>query len=184
MPKTIFLSGICGVIILTETPLIAAFSKVVHKSLSIIKYGVVILTDFVALSTIDWIILLPTLLKYNGFGPSPKGIKKLLLSIGIISSTIFGLFANCTPVKAESYLGQSILESEFISNIYIKKIKTNGTGKYEQARFLRRSEDNAFVYCMQPFVSIDNNYVYNVARSDYELYLNMSKEQFRKMYSE
>lgn len=110
-----------------------------------------------------------------------KEIKKLLLSIGIISSTIFGLFANCTPVKAESYSGQSILESEFISNVYIKKIKTNGTGKYEQARFLRRSEDNAFVYCMQPFVSIDNNYVYNVARSDYELYLNMSKEQFRKI---
>ena len=52
-----------------------------------------------------------------------KEIKKLLLSIGIISSTIFGLFANCTPVKAESYSGQSILESEFISNVYIKKIK-------------------------------------------------------------
>ena len=111
-----------------------------------------------------------------------KGIKKLLLSIGIISSTVFGLFANCTPVKAESYTGQAIWPSEHISNVYIKKLKADGSGKYQQARFIRRSEDNAFVYCLQPFVDIDNNLpYYNIARSDYELYLNMSKEQFKKI---
>ena len=110
-----------------------------------------------------------------------KGIKRLLLSVGIISSTIFGLFANCSPVKAENYSGQAIWPSEMISNVYIKKLRADGSGKYQQARFIRRSEDNAFVYCLQPFVDINNNYVYQVARSDYEIYLNMSKEQFKKI---
>lgn len=111
-----------------------------------------------------------------------KEIKKILLSIGVISSTIFGLFVNCSPVKAETYTGQAIWPSEFVPNVYIKKIKADGSGKYQQAKFIRRSEDNAFVYCLQPFVDIDNNLpYYNIARSDYELYLNMSKEQFRKV---
>lgn len=108
-------------------------------------------------------------------------IKRLLLSVGILSSTLFGLFSNCTAVHAENYSGQAIWPSEMISNVYIKKLRADGSGKYQQARFIRRSEDNAFVYCLQPFVDINNNYVYQVARSDYEVYLNMSKEQFKKI---
>ena len=108
--------------------------------------------------------------------------KKLLLFFGIIISTIFGIFITTDTVNAEQYIGQAIWPSEHISNIYIKKLKADGSGKYQQARFIRRSEDNAFVYCLQPFVEIDNNLpYYNIARSDYELYLNMSKEQFRKI---
>lgn len=110
-----------------------------------------------------------------------KKNKRLLLSFGIFLSSIFGLFSNCTPVHAENYSGQAIWPSEMISNIYIKKLRADGSGKYQQARFIRRSEDNAFVYCLQPFVDINNNYVYQVARSDYEVYLNMSKEQFKKI---
>lgn len=110
-----------------------------------------------------------------------KKNKRLLLSVGIFLSTIFGLFSNCPPVHAENYSGQAIWPSEMISNIYIKKLRADGSGKYQQARFIRRSEDNAFVYCLQPFVDINNNYVYQVARSDYEVYLNMSKEQFKKI---
>ena len=106
--------------------------------------------------------------------------KKILLSFGILASTIFGLFMNTNEVKAENYTGQAIWPSEYISNIYIKKDRSDGYSKYQQARFIRRSEDNKFVYCLQPFVDIDNNYVYKVARSDYETYLNMTKEQFVK----
>ena len=110
-----------------------------------------------------------------------KEIKRLFLSVGILSSAIFGLFLNCTPVHAEFYSGQAIWPSEMIANVYIKKIRSDGIVKYQQAHFMRRSEDNAFVYCLQPFVDINNNYVYQVARSDYEIYLNMSKEQFNKI---
>ena len=64
---------------------------------------------------------------------------------------------NTNEVKAENYTGQAIWPSEYISNIYIKKDRSDGYSKYQQARFIRRSEDNKFVYCLQPFVDIDNN---------------------------
>lgn len=82
-------------------------------------------------------------------------------------------------VKAQTYDGK-IIESEWISGIYIKKDRPNGGAAYEQSRFLRRSEDNQFVYCLQPYVSIDNNYNYNVQLSDYLQVLNMSQEQWTR----
>ena len=106
-----------------------------------------------------------------------KLFKYAMMSMLFILS-IFGI----TEVHAEQYTGQAIWPSEYISNIYIKKDRNDGYSKWQQARFIRRSEDNAFVYCLQPFVDIDNNLpYYEIARSDYELYLNMSKEQFRKV---
>ncbi len=108
-----------------------------------------------------------------------KKIKLLYAVIGILFlSTIFGI----SKVNAEEYTGQAIWPSEFISNIYIKKYKPDGYMKYQQARFLRRSEDNKFVYCLQPYVEIDNNLpYYQVARSDYATYLNMTQEQWDRV---
>ena len=77
--------------------------------------------------------------------------------------TIFGI----KTVNAEQYTGQAIWPSEFIPNIYIKKVKPNGYTKYQQAQFIRRREDNKFVYCVQPYTDIDNNLpYYNVERED------------------
>ena len=49
---------------------------------------------------------------------------------------------NITTVHAEKYTGQAIWPSEYISNIYIKKVKPDGYTKYQQARFIRRSEED------------------------------------------
>ena len=107
--------------------------------------------------------------------------KKLILFIAFLI-TSFVSIVNITPVNAEEYTGQAIWPSEFISNVYIKKVKPDGSGKYQQGRFMRRSEDNAFVYCLQPFADIDNNLpYYNIARSDYAVYLNMTEEQWDKI---
>lgn len=85
-------------------------------------------------------------------------------------------------VHAEQYTGQAIWPSEYISNIYIKKVKPDGYTKYQQARFIRRSEDNAFVYCVQPYTDIDNNLpYYNVARSDYARVLGFSDAQWERI---
>lgn len=92
--------------------------------------------------------------------------------------TIFGV----TEVHAEKYTGQAIWPSEYISNIYIKKAKPDGYTKYQQARFIRRSEDNAFVYCLQPYTDIDNNLpYYDVIRSDYENVLGFSEAQWERI---
>ena len=106
--------------------------------------------------------------------------KKILF---ILSVLLTGIMAICdmTVVNAEQYTGQAIWPSEYIKNIYIRKVRSDGYTRYQQAQFIRRSEDNAFVYCLQPFVIIDNNYVYNIAREDYEVYLNMTKEQWDRI---
>lgn len=85
-------------------------------------------------------------------------------------------------VSAEKYEGQSIWESEYVSNIYIKKVKPNGYTKYQQGRFIRRSSDNAFVYCLQPYTAIDNNLpYYDVIREDYEKVLGFTKNQWERI---
>ena len=86
-----------------------------------------------------------------------------------------------TQVKAETFNG-TVVEDDWIRGIYVKKSQPNGNGyKYEQARWLTRSTDGQFVYCLQPYVSIDNNYKYNVQRSDYLQVLNMSQAQWERV---
>lgn len=109
-------------------------------------------------------------------------MKNKLLKYAFISvlflSTIFGI----TKVNAEQYTGQAIWPSEKIPNIFIRKERPDGYKKYQQAGFIRRSEDNKFVYCLQPYVDIDNNLpYYNIARSDYATVLNMTKEQWTRI---
>jgi len=85
-------------------------------------------------------------------------------------------------VSAEKYEGQAIWESEYVSNIYIKKVRPNGYTKYQQGRFIRRSSDNAFVYCLQPYTAIDNNLpYYDVIREDYEKVLGFTKDQWERI---
>ena len=85
-------------------------------------------------------------------------------------------------VSAEKYEGQAIWESEYVSNIYIKKVRHNGYTKYQQGRFIRRSSDNAFVYCLQPYTAIDNNLpYYDVIREDYEKVLGFTKDQWERI---
>lgn len=104
---------------------------------------------------------------------------KKYLFLFMASIIAFSCFGTLT-VHAEKYTGQAIWPSEYISNIYIKKARADGYTKYQQARFIRRSEDNKFVYCIQPYTDIDNNNVYNIARSDWWTVANLTKEQWRE----
>ena len=106
--------------------------------------------------------------------------KKLLFILSVLLTGVIAI-CNITIANAEKYVGEKLLPSEYISKIYIKKVKSDGFTRYQQAQIIRRSEDNAFIYCLQPFVIIDNNYVYNIAREDYEIYLNMTKEQWDRI---
>lgn len=97
---------------------------------------------------------------------------------------ILFLLTICTAqtVHAEKYTGQAIWPSEHISNIYLKKVKPNGYTAYKQAQFIRRSEDNQFVYCLQPYTDIDNNLpYYDVIREDYERVLGFTEAQWERI---
>ena len=109
-------------------------------------------------------------------------MKKKLCRYAMIGILFFMTILGIKTVNAETYTGQAIWPSEFISNIYVKKVKPNGYAKYQQMQFIRRSEDNKFVYCLQPYVDIDNNLpYYEVARSDYARVLNMTEEQWDRI---
>lgn len=105
-----------------------------------------------------------------------KWLFAILSLVGIIMT------ANVPSVNAETYSGQAIWPSEYISGIYVRKYgDPSGVIHYKQMKFIRRSEDNKFVYCLQPYVEIDNHYVYNVERSDYTTVTGLSKEQWERV---
>ena len=109
-------------------------------------------------------------------------MKKKLLKCAFMSILFLLSIFTVQTVHAEKYTGQAIWPSEYISNIYIKKVKPNGYTKYQQARFIRRSEDNKFVYCLQPYTDIDNNLpYYDVIREDYARVLGFSEEQWERI---
>lgn len=101
-----------------------------------------------------------------------KIIVLVLLTLGMIISI--------DPVKAETYSG-SLDQAEYVPNVYIKKIRSNGTGQYRHASVIRRSTDRQFIYCLQPFVDVDNNNTYNVTKSDYTQILGLTDEQWDKI---
>ena len=106
-----------------------------------------------------------------------KIIKYALMSVLFLLSVI-----GIQEVKAEKYTGQAIWPSEHISGIFIKKVKPDGYIKYQQGRFIRRSEDNKFVYCLQPYMDIDNNLpYYDVIRDDYANILNLSEDTWTRI---
>ena len=111
-----------------------------------------------------------------------KKMKNKRIMYALISILFLTIFFGITKVNAEEYKGQAIWPSEKIANIYIRKYREDGYIKYQQGAFIRRSEDNKFVYCLQPYVDIDNNLpYYKIARSDFAVYLNMTEEQWQRI---
>ena len=109
-------------------------------------------------------------------------MKSKILKYAMTSMLFLLSIFSIQSVHAEQYTGQAIWPSEWINNIYIKKVKPDGYTKYQQAKFIRRSEDNKFVYCLQPYTDIDNNLpYYDVIREDYAIVLGLSEEQWERI---
>ena len=109
-------------------------------------------------------------------------MKTKILKCAMMSMLFLLSIFSIQSVHAEQYTGQAIWPSEWISNIYIKKVKPDGYTKYQQAKFIRRSEDNQFVYCLQPYTDIDNNLpYYDVIRDDYANILGLSEDQWERI---
>lgn len=84
-------------------------------------------------------------------------MKRKFMKYAMFSILFLLAIFSAETVHAEQYTGQAIWPSEYIPGVYIKKVKPDGYTKYQQGRFLRRSHDNKFVYCLQPYVDIDEN---------------------------
>ena len=89
---------------------------------------------------------------------------------------------NTSKVNAESYAGQAIWPSEKVDNVYFRKERPDGEIRYKQAQFFRRSEDNKFVYCLEPYEYVNNTYpFYEVIREDYANVLGFTEEQWERI---
>lgn len=86
-------------------------------------------------------------------------------------------WSTCWKIHRSSNLAKWIYQQHLH-----KKVKPDGYTKYQQARFIRRSEDNKFVYCLQPYTDIDNNLpYYDVIRDDYARVLGFSEAQWERI---
>ena len=96
-----------------------------------------------------------------------KFIKLLILFFVVMFCTSFN-------ASAEKFTGHMKL-GEWVP-VYVVKNKD-----YLQGRIILRSEDNAFLYCLQPFIMFDPDKAgeYEVTQQDYASVLNLTADQWR-----
>ena len=94
--------------------------------------------------------------------------------IMIFLMTILGInILSTMNVSAQEY---TFYEGEYIDGIYMNKEK-GGTIYYQKARFFRRSSDNQFSYCIEPFSFFTDGSIYNESiNAD-----NLSNEQMKRI---
>lgn len=76
---------------------------------------------------------------------------------------------------------EKMVDSEYIYNTYLKIVNKDNSTFYQQARFIRRSSDNAFVYCVEPQTAIDSNYEYESLYDSYSNVLGLTSQQIEKI---
>lgn len=65
------------------------------------------------------------------------------------------MFMLIIDVKALSFKGGDV-----IKNVFVLKVKENGEKEYKKGQFIIDSEGD-YVYCLEPFVKVNNNSLYN-----------------------
>lgn len=94
-------------------------------------------------------------------------MKKLIFFLICFLIVINGVGAS---EKEQIYIGDKI------PGMYIRKIDASGKITNKQGGFLRRASDNHFVYCLEPFVLLIDNFEYQEYSDNYLELLNISKE--------
>lgn len=99
-------------------------------------------------------------------------IKKII----VVFVVFFSVGMLCVGAETEKiYIGDKI------PNVFIRKVESNGKETVKQGGFLRRRSDNQFVYCLEPFVSLIDDYSYEAYIADYPELLNVSEEVWNKI---
>lgn len=78
-------------------------------------------------------------------------------------------------VKALSFKGGDV-----IKNVFVLKVKENGEKEYKKGQFIIDSEGD-YVYCLEPFVKVNNNSLYNKYTNNFAKNLGLSDELWEKI---
>lgn len=85
------------------------------------------------------------------------------------------MFMLVIDVKALSFKGGDV-----IKNVFVLKVKVNGEKEYKKGQFIIDSEGD-YVYCLEPFVKVNNNSSYNKYTNNFAKYLGLSGELWEKI---
>ena len=85
------------------------------------------------------------------------------------------IFMLVIDVKALSFKGGDV-----IKNVFVLKVKENGEKEYKKGQFIIDSEGD-YVYCLEPFVKVNNNSSYNKYTNNFAKYLGLSAELWEKI---
>ena len=94
-------------------------------------------------------------------------VSKIIISIFLLC------ILNIVDIKVQAVNNDSFYNGEYLSGVYIKKTK-GYSSRYETGRFIRRTSDGHFSYCLQPFVEFIDGKVNTAYTSDYETVTNMT----------
>ena len=98
-------------------------------------------------------------------------IKKIILVVFIFIGGMISVNAKTDDIYA----------AEKIDGMYIRKISSSGKEVNKQGGFIRRTSDNSFVYCVEPFVDLINYYTYDVYNNNQDKYLGIDKNTWEKL---
>ena len=85
------------------------------------------------------------------------------------------MFMLVIDVKALSFKGGDV-----IKNVFVLKVKENGEKEYKKGQFIIDSEGD-YVYCLEPFVKVNNNSSYNKYTDNFAKNLGLSDELWEKI---
>lgn len=88
---------------------------------------------------------------------------------------LFFIFMLVIDVKALSFKGGDV-----IKNVFVLKVKENGEKEYKKGQFIIDSEGD-YVYCLEPFVKVNNNSSYNKYTNNFAKNLGLSDELWEKI---
>lgn len=96
-----------------------------------------------------------------------KGILSLMLVAIVFISN--GMKVNATATSGD------IVGGKYVAGTYYAMHSKGTHNMWFQAQFLQRSKDGAFVYCVQPFVTVKEDNTYQVTTEDIAAVLNISQ---------
>lgn len=88
---------------------------------------------------------------------------------------LFFIFMLVIDVKALSFKGGDV-----IKNVFVLKVKENGEKEYKKGQFIIDGEGD-YVYCLEPFVKVNNNSSYNKYTNNFAKNLGLSDELWEKI---
>lgn len=105
-----------------------------------------------------------------------KFIKKIMiyLLVGIIS--LSNMFTNVL-----AYSDKDTFSSRTITGQYIKKLHSDGSGKYKSIGFLTRNSDGHYAYCVQPWLELGEGDLYDSNSSNQAEILGVSSDTWRRI---